>query len=71
MNNTHLRLSVNLNEESANILRASMKANGRSATETIRRAIGLLGFFEAARARGDEVSMRAANGDRYMIQFPY
>ncbi|GAA4986386.1 hypothetical protein GCM10025792_37850 [Pseudonocardia tropica] len=46
---THQRLSVNINEESAEILRSVTRERGITTTEAIRRAIALLGFFEAAR----------------------
>jgi hypothetical protein len=39
------RLSVNINEESAEILRHVTEADGITTTEAIRRAIGLLGYF--------------------------
>lgn len=42
------RLSVNINPESAEILRQVTADRGITTTEAIRRAIGLLGFFEAA-----------------------
>jgi hypothetical protein len=43
------RLSVNINEESAQILREVTQDRGITTTEAIRRAIALLGFFEQAR----------------------
>ena len=43
------RLSVNINSESAEILRRVTHNREISTTEAIRRAIGLLGFFEEAR----------------------
>jgi hypothetical protein len=43
------RLSVNINNEVADILRTVTKEWQISTTEAIRRAIGLLGFFEEAR----------------------
>lgn len=42
------RLSVNINDESADALRRVTAKRGISVTEAIRRAIGLLDYFEAA-----------------------
>lgn len=45
---TFQRLSVYINEDSARVLREVKRSRGISATEAIRRAVGLLGFFEGA-----------------------
>lgn len=50
MNAVPQRLSVNINAECADTLRRVMKARGISATEAIRRAIGLLDYFEKSAA---------------------
>ncbi len=63
------RLSVNINSESADILRAVTKDRGISTTEAIRRAIGLLGFFEAARQRDTEIYTEDKEGHRSKVQF--
>lgn len=54
---TH-RLSVNINEESAEVLREVTHRHGITTTEAIRRAIGLLRFFEEEAARGNEILTR-------------
>jgi hypothetical protein len=46
---SYQRLSVNINDESAQILREVTQDRGITTTEAVRRAIALLGFFEAAR----------------------
>lgn len=47
----YARLSVNINDECAQILRGVKAGRGWSTTEAIRQAIGLLGFFENARGK--------------------
>jgi hypothetical protein len=44
--NTYQRLSVNINTESAEALRDSMSSRNISATEAVRRALGLLAMAE-------------------------
>jgi len=56
------RLSVNINSESAEILRTVTSERQITATEAIRRAIGLLGFFEAARKNGLKIVTEDAHG---------
>lgn len=46
------RLSVNINDECADVLRAVMADRGISATEAIRRALGLLDLAERVRREG-------------------
>ncbi len=62
------RLSVNINSESAEILRNVTKDRGISTTEAIRRAIGLLGFFEEARRSKTKVYTEDADGHRATVQ---
>lgn len=58
------RLSVNINPESAAILRRVAEDRSISATEAVRRAIGLLGFFEEARRTDAKVYVEDAAGNR-------
>ena len=62
------RLSVNINDESAEILRTVTKDRGISTTEAIRRAIGLLGFFEEARRSKMKVYTEDAEGHSRSVQ---
>jgi hypothetical protein len=50
--NEFQRLSVNINDASAETLRAAMSDRGVSATEVTRRAIAYLGLMEDLRHRG-------------------
>lgn len=62
------RLSVNINSESAEILRTVTRDRGISTTEAIRRAIGLLGFFEEARRSKVKVYTEDKEGSRSSVQ---
>jgi len=57
------RLSVNINMETAAILRQARK-NGLSLTEAIRRAVGLLGFFQDAQTRNVKIYTEDPQGQR-------
>ena len=59
---TYLRMSVNINKECADILREVKARHGISATEAVRRAIGLLGFTEQARHNGEQLYVESRNG---------
>lgn len=61
------RLSVNINNEAAEILRTVTKERQISTTEAIRRAIGLLGFFEEARRRNAIVYTEDQAGHRQSV----
>jgi hypothetical protein len=61
------RLSVNINDEAAEILRTVTKERQISTTEAIRRAIGLLGFFEEARRRSATVYTEDQSGHRQSV----
>jgi hypothetical protein len=61
------RLSVNINNEAAEILRTVTKERQISTTEAIRRAIGLLGFFEEARRRNATVYTEDQAGHRQSL----
>jgi hypothetical protein len=58
------RLSVNLNEESAEVLRSVTRSRGITTTEAIRRAIGLLAFFEDANRAGAKIVQETKDGVR-------
>lgn len=62
------RLSVNINDEAAEILRTVTKERQISTTEAIRRAIGLLGFFEEARRSKTKVYTEDQDGHRASVQ---
>jgi len=57
-----VRLNINVNAETAAILQRE-KDNGISATETIRRAIGLYDHFRRETAEGRIVLTRDADGN--------
>jgi hypothetical protein len=61
------RLSVNINDEAADILRTVTKERQISTTEAIRRAIGLLGFFEEARRNKATVYTEDQTGHRASV----
>jgi hypothetical protein len=61
------RLSVNINDEAADILRTVTKERQISTTEAIRRAIGLLGFFEDARRNKATVYTEDQGGHRASV----
>lgn len=52
MNGTYQRLSVNINEDCADILRFSIANSGITATEAVRRALTLLGMAELGQLGG-------------------
>lgn len=56
------RLSVNINDESAEVLRRVTQSRGITTTEAIRRAIGLLAFFEEARSKNTDILTRESDG---------
>jgi hypothetical protein len=62
------RLSVNINPESAEILRRVTTDRGITTTEAIRRAIGLLGFFEAARKEESKIVVEDKKGKHRTVE---
>jgi hypothetical protein len=64
---THVRLSININTQSAEILRTIAAEREISATEAVRRAIGLLGFTEEARRNGETLYVER-NGRRARVE---
>jgi Ribbon-helix-helix protein, copG family len=63
------RLSVNINDESAEIIRRVKRERGINTTEAIRRAIGLLGFFEEARKSDSKVLLEDSEGQTSTVKF--
>ena len=53
-----VRLSINLNPESADILREYANRKGISVTEAVRRAIGALSFLDESQSKGASVLIR-------------
>lgn len=62
------RLSVNINPESAEILRQVTADRHITTTEAIRRAIGLLGFFEAAQKNDSKVLVEDKSGKQTALR---
>ncbi|MFD0140440.1 hypothetical protein ACWDWS_39940 [Streptomyces sp. NPDC003328] len=56
------RLSVNINEDTAQKLRWYKEHKGISITETVRRAVALLDLVERETARGNEVLLKSRDG---------
>jgi limonene-1,2-epoxide hydrolase len=63
------RLSVNINNETADVLRRYTAEHHVSTTEAVRRAIGLLNYFEDARKNDVRIMAQAANGERSTLAF--
>jgi hypothetical protein len=51
------RLSVNINDATADAIRASQHRRQTTATEVIRRAVSVYKFFVEAQERGDRVEL--------------
>lgn len=67
MNDTNtrtVRLSVNLNAETATALRALADGHGITLTEALRRAIGIYKFVSDEVRAGNQVQTVERNGDR-------
>jgi hypothetical protein len=56
------RLCCNLSQDTARIIRTGM-SNGITATETVRRAIGLLALAEEIRSEGGQLLQRSSSGE--------
>lgn len=63
------RLSVNLNDETAVAIRDSMRRHGRTATETIRRAVSMYRFLIRARDAGQRVRLVDKDGAVTYVEF--
>lgn len=66
----HTRMSINLNRECADILRDYMDRHSVTATETIRRAIGVFSLLEEARQDGGQVLIKSPTGTS-KVEFLY
>jgi hypothetical protein len=62
------RLSVNINSESAEILRRVTAERGITTTEAVRRAIGLLGFFEETLKNGSKILVEDKDKHQSILQ---
>ena len=51
------RLSVNINDETANALREIAKDEGTTVTEVVRRAVSVYKFFDDARDEGKTIQL--------------
>lgn len=49
------RLSVNVNDETADALRTLAERRGVSVTETVRRAVSVYDFLEKRQANGEQI----------------
>jgi hypothetical protein len=63
-------LSVNINDESAAVLRSVMAARGISATEAVRRAIGLLDLVENVYRSGGRIIIEKGDGRGHVTVEP-
>ena len=61
------RLSVNMNESTAEALRAIMAAEGITATETIRRLVSLGKFLQDERLHGSRVYIQRESDWRELV----
>lgn len=64
---SYQRLSVNINDESAKILREVAAERGITTTEAVRRAIALLGFFEDARRADTKLWSEDSKGQKTQL----
>ncbi|OBB15079.1 hypothetical protein A5761_15180 [Mycolicibacterium setense] len=63
------RLSVNLNGQSAELLRGYMGRSGVGITEAVRRFVGVAGFVLSAIDSGDDVLIRHVSGETERVVF--
>jgi ParG len=64
-----VRLSVNLNPETADVFKALTTRKGLSITDGIRRAIAVWKFLEDERARGNEIAVIEQDGTVRKVVF--
>lgn len=62
-----VRLSVNLSEEAAKVLRELAERRGISITEAIRRAIAVWRFFEEATDKGETIQVTDGKTVRELV----
>lgn len=63
------RLSVNINPQSAELLRGYMTRSGVGITEAVRRFVGVAGFVLRAIDAGDDVLIRHQGGATEKVVF--
>jgi hypothetical protein len=61
------RLNVNVNDETAAAIRALGERNGRTATETIRRAVGAYDFLLRRQRQGAEIQTVDLDGNKTAV----
>ena len=59
-----VRLSVNVNQETAAAIRSLMAANHISASETLRRAIAITHYFDEQTAQGRKIHTMNQDGKK-------
>jgi hypothetical protein len=62
-----VRLSVNLNEETAEELKSLIGRRGFSISEGVRRAIAVWKFLEDEKSRGNEIAVIEADGSARIV----
>jgi len=62
-----VRLSINLNPESADVLREYANRKGISITEAVRRAIGALSFLDESQSKGASVLIKQGNDTKEVV----
>lgn len=63
------RLSVNINEETAQVFRDAAEKRGVTITEVIRRAAAYTNFLELADSRGDKILVVQPDGTTVEVKF--
>jgi hypothetical protein len=61
------RLSVNINNETAEAIRRSQERNKTTATDVIRRAVSVYAFLHAAQENGQEIQTEDGRGRRTKV----
>ncbi|MDI3330687.1 MAG: CopG family transcriptional regulator [Micrococcus sp.] len=63
------RLSININDQTADALREISHTKGLTITETVRRAVSVYKFFEDELAAGRKIqTMRTGGGDKRDVE---
>jgi hypothetical protein len=71
MESTYVRLSININSETAAFLQGAKVAEGRSVTEIIRRAVSVYRFVTQTWQDGDQLAVIRQDGTVHqVVQFP-
>lgn len=66
---TKTKITVSLTDEAASAIEQLSVAKGVSASETVRRGIALLRFFEEQSEAGSTVLVRSKDGELERVQF--